>query len=341
MSLSDGTFNPKAWEGVDVIDMDGSAYESIDPLEAFVGRGNSHNNTAPKPASDTIKNRTNNDAAQQQSKTDNKVTNVRDKLAQVSQYQRQTTKLQAGKSVTASSGGAKAVGDYNNAKAEAVGDARKAVSALREEFRQTAKATGATASQASMSAPAAAGGTISSIGKGTLIGMAADVVVPGSGLLMGGLGSYVTSQKNNAVDAPQSGGSVGAAIDKTLSQGPGFGMNQIEYGVEPSLTDQDVRLDEEGLQKIDAQLAEMQLDAEIGRTAYDRWAATNIIGLNEGIGKTSLSSLEDKNGQAAALSKDHHPALREQSFQTASKDHHPALREQSFQTAVISPKTMI
>ena len=324
MSLSDGTFNPKAWEGVDVIDMDGSAYESIDPLEAFVGRGNSHNNTAPKPASDTIKNRTNNDAAQQQSKTDNKVTNVRDKLAQVSQYQRQTTKLQAGKSVTASSGGAKAVGDYNNAKAEAVGDARKAVSALREEFRQTAKATGATASQAS-TAPAAAGGTISSIGKGTLIGMAADVVVPGSGLLMGGLGSYVTSQKNNAVDAPQSGGSVGAAIDKTLSQGPGFGMNQIEYGVEPSLTDQDVRLDEEGLQKIDAQLAEMQLDAEIGRTAYDRWAATNIIGLNEGIGKTSLSSLEDKNGQAAAL----------------SKDHHPALREQSFQTAVISPKTMI
>lgn len=241
--------------------------------------------------------------------------------------QQETTKLEAGKMTAASGQGANAVQDFAQAKGAAVENAQHAVAEARKAMKG---AEGQSNAPAGPSGGGGIGGAVKNVAATSVVAAAAKVVFPGAGAAIdvAGMGSMVTSNmptKSFKSAADTSGYSstaghqtvdvmagtttttaspVGSALNRDMAQGPGFGpinMNEIRYGVEASLSDMRVgTMGEESLQALEADLAEMKVDADMGMAMFERWQNTGIAA-TEASAEMPVAELDLDEGQQMAL----------------------------------------
>lgn len=347
MSLSEGAFGPAAQGDMFATDALSSLDEFGGALDVDMGADFSDafmdvlvDRTQPNVSKPIIQDAGSQDVAQDQ-KPNDPVQDAISAMQKARTMSQETTKLEAGKMTAASGQGAKAAGDFAQAKGAAVQDAKQAMAAAQKEIK------GATAS--APSAPSGGGGmrgVVASAASTSIVAAAAKVAFPAAGAAidMAGAGSFITANaptrgafKSAAADAMRGSydssaghqtidvtagttttapSPMGSALNRSMAEGPGFGklnMAEIRYSTEASLEDMKPGMfSEEGMNAIMAELNTMQADADLGSAMFQRWRETGIS-IEEASSEMPVAALDLDEAQQAALVMDN-PNLSRDTF---------------------------
>ena len=329
MSLSDGAFGPAAqgdmfatdalssldeFGGALDVDMDADFSDAF--MDVLVDR------TQPNVSRPIIQDAGSQEVAQDQ-KPNDPVQDAISAMQKARTMSQETTKLEAGKMTAASGQGAKAAGDFAQAKGAAVQDAKQAMAAVQKEMKGAAAPAapsggggmrGVVTSAASTSIDMAGAGSFITANRpssGAFKSAAADAM----------RGSYDSSAGHQTIDvmagttttAPSP---MGSAMNRSMAEGPGFGklnMAEIRYSTEASLEDMKPGMfSEEGMNAVMAELNTMQADADLGSAMYQRWRETGIS-IEEASSEMPVAALDLDEAQQAALVMDN-PNLSHDTF---------------------------
>ena len=339
MSLSDGAFGPAAQGDMFATDALSSLDEFGGALDVDLGADYSDafmdvlvDRTQPNISRPIIQDAGSQEGAQDQ-KPNDPVQDAISAMQKARTMSQETTKLEAGKMTAASGQGAKAAGDFAQAKGAAVQDAKQAMAAVQKEMKGAA----------APAAPSGGGvsGVVASAASTSIVAAAAKVAFPAAGAAidMAGAGSFITANrpssgafKSAAADAMRGSydssaghqtidvmagttttapSPMGNAMNRSMAEGPGFGklnMAEIRYSTEASLEDMKPGMfSEEGMNAIMAELDTMQEDADLGSAMYQRWRETGIS-IEE-----AIAALDLDEAQQAALVMDN-PNLSHDTF---------------------------
>ena len=344
MSLSDGAFGPAAQGDMFATDALSSLDEFGGALDVDLGADYSDafmdvlvDRTQPNISRPIIQDAGSQEVAQDQ-KPNDPVQDAISAMQKARTMSQETTKLEAGKMTAASGQGAKAAGDFAQAKGAAVQDAKQAMAAVQKEMKGAA----------APAAPSGGGvsGVVASAASTSIVAAAAKVAFPAAGAAidMAGAGSFITANrpssgafKSAAADAMRGSydssaghqtidvmagttttapSPMGSAMNRSMAEGPGFGklnMAEIRYSTEASLEDMKPGMfSEEGMNAIMAELDTMQEDADLGSAMYQRWRETGIS-IEEASSEMPIAALDLDEAQQAALVMDN-PNLQQDTF---------------------------
>ena len=344
MSLSDGAFGPAAQGDMFATDALSSLDEFGGALDVDMGADYSDafmdvlvDRTQPNISRPIIQDAGSQEVAQDQ-KPNDPVQDAISAMQKARTMSQETTKLEAGKMTAASGQGAKAAGDFAQAKGAAVQDAKQAMAAVQKEMKGAA----------APAAPSGGGvsGVVASAASTSIVAAAAKVAFPAAGAAidMAGAGSFITANrpssgafKSAAADAMRGSydssaghqtidvmagttttapSPMGSAMNRSMAEGPGFGklnMAEIRYSTEASLEDMKPGMfSEEGMNAIMAELDTMQEDADLGSAMYQRWRETGIS-IEEASSEMPIAALDLDEAQQAALVMDN-PNLSHDTF---------------------------
>lgn len=346
MSLSDGAFGPAAQGDMFATDALNSFDEFGGALDVDMGVDFSDafmdvlvDRTQPSVSKPIIQDAGSQDVAQAQ-KPNDPIQDAVSAMQNARSMAQETTKLEAGKMTAASGQGAKAAGDFAQAKGAAVQDAKQAMAAVQKEMK------GATASAPSAPSGGGGRGMVANAAATSVVAAAAKMVFPAAGAAidMAGAGSFITANaptrgafKSAAADAMRGSyaaseghqtidvmsgttttapTTMGNAMNRSMAEGPGFGkisMEEIRYSTEASLEDMKPGMfSEEGMNAIMAELDTMQEDADLGAAMYQRWRETGIS-IEEAASEMPIAALDLDEAQQAALVMDN-PNLQQDTF---------------------------